>query len=73
MVLKLLTRKATRDTDADADPAVAASNNPTNAIFKITDVTLFVSVLALSTENHFQNYSEHYLKELLNGINIDQK
>ena len=51
MVLKLLTRKATRDTDADADPAVAASNNPTNAIFKITDVTLFVSVLALSTEN----------------------
>ena len=53
MVLKLLTRKATRDTDADADPAVAASNNPTNAIFKITDVTLFASVLALSTENHF--------------------
>ena len=50
MVLKLLTRKATRDTDADAEPAVAASNNPANAIFKIIDVKLFVSVVALSTE-----------------------
>ena len=43
----VLTSKATRD----ADPAVAAINNPTNATFKITDVKLCVPVVTLSTEN----------------------
>ena len=43
----VLTSKATRD----ADPAVAAINNPTNATFKITDVKLYVPVATLSTEN----------------------
>ena len=43
----VLTSKATRD----ADSAVAAINNPTNATFKITDVKLYVPVVTLSTEN----------------------
>ena len=32
----VLTSKATRDADPDADPAVAEVNNLTNAVFKIT-------------------------------------
>ena len=47
----VLTSKATRDADPDADPAVAAINNPTNTTFKITDVNLYVPVVTLSTEN----------------------
>ena len=47
----VLTSKATRDADPDADPAVAAINNPTNATFKITDTKLYVPVVTLSTEN----------------------
>ena len=46
-----LTSKATRDADPDADPAVASIDNPTNAIFKITDTKLSVPVVTLSTEN----------------------
>ena len=30
----VITRKATRDVDPDANPTVAAVNNPTKAIFK---------------------------------------
>ena len=33
----VLTSKVTRDADPNADPAVAAIDNPTNATFKITD------------------------------------
>ena len=47
----VLTSKATRHTDPDADPAVAAIDNPTNAIFKITDTKLYIPVVTLSTEN----------------------
>ena len=47
----ILTSKATRDANPDADPAVAAIDNPTNAIFKITDTKLYVPVVTLSTEN----------------------
>ena len=46
-----ITSKATRDADADADPEVAAVNNPTNATFKITDTKLYVPVVTLSTED----------------------
>ena len=45
----VITSKATRD--SDADPAVIGINNPTNAIFKITDCKLYVPVVNLSTEN----------------------
>ena len=47
----VLTSKATRDTDPDADPTVAAIDNPTKATFQITDTKLYVPVVTLSTEN----------------------
>ena len=47
----VITSKATRDADADVDPAVAGINNPTNAVFKITDCKLYVPVVTLSAEN----------------------
>ena len=43
--------KATRDADPDADSAVAAVNNPTNAKFKIIDTKLYVPVVTLSFED----------------------
>ena len=48
----VLTNKATRDTNPDANPAVAAINNLTNATFKIRDTKLYVHVVTLSTENY---------------------
>ena len=47
----ILTSKAMRDADPDADPTVAGINNPTNAVFKITDCKLYVPVVTLSAEN----------------------
>ena len=47
----VITNKAISDADPDADPAVAAVNNTTNATFKITDTKLHVSVFTLSTED----------------------
>ena len=47
----VITNKATRETDPDADPEVAGINNPTNATFKITDRILYVPVVTLSAEN----------------------
>ena len=47
----ILTSKATRDEDPDAEPAVAAIDDPTNATFKIADTTLYVPVVTLSTED----------------------
>ena len=47
----LLTSKATIDADPDENPPVAATNNPTNAIFKIKDTKLYVHAVTLSTEN----------------------
>ena len=48
----VLTSKATRDADPDANPAVAAIDNPTNATFQTTDTKLYVPVVTLSTENN---------------------
>ena len=45
----VLTSKATRDANPDADPAVVGINNPTNAVFKITDCKLYVPVVSLSS------------------------
>ena len=51
MVWKLCIKsKATRDSDPDADPAVAAIDNPTNVTCKTTDTKLYVPVVTLSTE-----------------------
>ena len=49
----VITSKATREADPDADPAVdeMQPNNPTNATFKITDCTLYAVVVNLSAEN----------------------
>ena len=47
----VITSKATRDADPDADPAVVAVNNPTNATFKIKDTKLYVPVVTLSTKD----------------------
>ena len=47
----VITSKATRDADLDADLAVAAVDNPTNATFKITDTNLYIPVVTLSTDN----------------------
>ena len=47
----VLTSKAKRDPDPDANPAVAAIDNPTNGTFKITNTKLYVPVVTLSTEN----------------------
>ena len=43
--------KATRDADPEADPAVAAVNNPTNATFKLKDTKLYVPIFTLSTKD----------------------
>ena len=47
----VVTSKATRDADPDADSPVAAINNPTNATFKIKNTKLYVPVSTLSAEN----------------------
>ena len=47
----VLTSNAMRDADPDADPAVAAVDNPTNVTFKITDTKLYAPVVTLSTED----------------------
>ena len=59
----IITRKATGDADPDADPAVAAVNNPTNATFKIIDRKLYVPVGTLSTED-----SNNLLEKLVTGF-----
>ena len=41
----VMTCKTTRDVNPNANPAVAAINNPTNVDFKITDTTLYVPVV----------------------------
>ena len=43
----VITSKATRDADANANPAVTAVSNPTDATFKITDTKLYVPVVTL--------------------------
>ena len=40
--------KAAKDDKTDADPVIAAVNNPTDAVFKIIDTKLYVPVVILS-------------------------
>ena len=49
----VLTSKATRNAVPvqGGNPAVSKINNPTNAIFQITEAKLYVPVVTLSTEN----------------------
>ena len=46
----VLTSEATTDTDPDADPAVAAVDNSTNATFKITDQKLLLYQLKMTKD-----------------------
>ena len=71
----VLTSKATREADSDADPAVAGINNPTNAVFKITDCKLYVLVVTLSAENDNKLLEKlkARFKEQSHGINGNQK
>ena len=57
----VLTSKATREADPDADPAVLGINSPTNADFPITDCKLYVPVVTLNVENENKLYEQ--LKE----------
>ena len=43
----VITSKATREADSDADPAVAGINHPTGAAFKIIDTKLYMFQLLL--------------------------
>ena len=47
----VITSKATRDANPDADPSVVEINNPTNATFKIIDTKLYLPVVTLATED----------------------
>ena len=62
----VLTSKATRDADPDADLLIAAINNPTNAEFEITDCKLHVPVVTLPTE--YENRLQEMLKK---GFSVD--
>ena len=44
----VLTSRAYREANTDADPAVAGIDNPTNATFKIKDTKLYLPVVTLS-------------------------
>ena len=56
------------DVDPDANPAVAATDNPTNATFKITDTKLYVPVVTLSTKD-----DNKFLGQLRTGFKITIK
>ena len=47
----VITSKATREANPDANLAVVGINNPTGATFKTTDSKLYVTVVTLSTQD----------------------
>ena len=47
----VITNKATKKADPDADTEAVGISNPTNATFKIADTKLYVPVVTLSAEN----------------------
>ena len=47
----VITSKSTKDADHDADPAVAAVNNPTARKYKITETKLYLAVVTLSAKD----------------------
>ena len=55
--------RTTRDADPDADPAVAGIDNPTDAIFKITDTKFYIPVVTLLTQG-----DNKLLKQLKKGL-----
>ena len=73
-VLTDITTQAARAAERD-NPARPAINAPTSATFKIPDRKLYVPVVTLSTEDdkNFLEQLKSGFKEVLNGINTDQK
>ena len=71
----VITNKVYRGANPGANPVVVGLNNPTNATFKITDSKLYAPVVTLLTQddNKLLQQLKQDLKELLNGINTDQK
>ena len=47
----VITDETTQDADANASPPVLEIRAPKGATFKITDTTLYIPVVTLSTEN----------------------
>ena len=47
----VITSKAKREANPNADPAVVEINNPIGATLKIKETKLYVPVVSLSTEN----------------------
>ena len=64
----VITSKATTDANPGVDPAISEINNPSNATFKVTDTTLFVPVVTLSTED-----DNKLLEQLKTGFKITVK
>ena len=66
-VITSMERRAITNTQRDP--------SPTNAIFKMKDTNMYISIVTLSTkdDNNFQNIYNQDLKELSNGLNTDQK
>ena len=56
----VLTSKSTRNRIASqgSQPLVNAINNPTNAVFDVTDYKLYVPVVTLSVENEYKLYEQ---------------
>ena len=73
----VLTRKSHRRAVAaqGGNPRVDGINNRTGATYTITDCKLYLPVATLSAENDKKLLEQLHqdLKELLHGINIDQK
>ena len=59
----VITSKAPREADPDADSAVTGINSPKSAVFKITDGKLYVPVVTLSAENY-----NKFLEQLKTGF-----
>ena len=71
----VITSKEKRETDSDANPAVAEINNATGATFKIKDTKLYVPAVTLSAQddNKLLEQLKIGFEKQLNGINLDQK
>ena len=68
----VITSKATRDADSDADPAVTTVNNPTNALFETKGTNLYVPVVTEDSNKLLEQLKTGFGKQL-DRINICQK
>ena len=59
----VITSKAIREANLDANPAVDAVNNPASASFKITDTKFYIPVVTLSTQD-----DKKLLEKLKTGV-----